>query len=233
MIFNKLTMSGQFGAMYKWKEVIEHQRQKEDEEKNFAFLSKQEQGAKLFKQREVEAKQQRAKEMIQKMINGCLATTLIAWKQHTVTSKKEKAMLKKFAKRMMLRVVVSSMAQWQEYCRVRKWLRNLMVRFVLGKSKRMLQQAVSVWAKYCSKMREMEAVHGTEGLHTMLDDMQNKIEELMAQNSLLVSQLGENKMKANERAQKSMNRFIQQWTNKALTNTMRGWKVYVGEAWRG
>ena len=62
------------------------------------------------------------------MINGCLANTIIAWKQFTIQSKKEKAMLKKFAKKMLLRLAASSMAQWLHYCGTRKWLRNLMTR---------------------------------------------------------------------------------------------------------
>ena len=227
IIFNKLTMGSQFAAMDQWKCIVREQQRKEDEERNFAFLSKQEQEAKLYKQREATAKKQRAMEMIQRMVNGCLASTLIAWKQFTKVSKKERVLLIKFARKVMMRVAGKCLMQWIEYMRVRKWSRGLMIRFVAGKGKRLLQQAVRLWSMFVGKMRELEAVEGTEGLHTMLDEMQNKIDELEAQNVLLISQLGENKMRANEIAQRNMNKFIMQWTQKALTNTMRGWKLYA------
>ena len=51
--------------------------------------------------------------------------------------------------------------------------------------------------------------------------------QLKAQNELLLSQLGEEKLAKNAAAMRNMEKFIAQWQQKALISTLFAWKTYT------
>ena len=54
--------------------------------------------------------------------------------------------------------------------------------------------------------------------------LHHRVEELEAQNTLLIGQLGEANYAKQESAKRAMERFVQSWRNKALVMTLMAWK---------
>jgi hypothetical protein len=165
--------------------------------------------------------------MIQRMVNGCLASTLIAWKQFTVQSIKERVLLERFSKRLLLRAVNGCLVTWVEMVRERKWLRNLMTRMLGGKSGRQMRAALRVWEKFTQHQRELEIEHGFTDQHDLIEHLHQKCGEMEAQIELLMGQIGDGQKAKMEAAQRNMEKFVRQWKQKALVSTLFAWKIYT------
>ena len=216
--FNRLANAHTYGAWEVWTGALEEAREKERRENELQFLTGKEREEELARLAEAEKKKHKGLEMIQRMVNGCLASTLIAWKQFTVQSIKERVLLERFSRRMMMRAVNGCLLSWIGMVRERKWLRGLMKRMLGGKSMRQMRAALQVWVKYTSHQRELAHEHGVTDLQGLVETLHQKCGELEAQNMLLMSQFGEMAKKKNELAQKSMKQFIQTWTNKCMVS---------------
>ncbi|GMH93971.1 hypothetical protein TrVE_jg11674, partial [Triparma verrucosa] len=225
--FNRLANAQIYGAWEVWAGALEEARAKEREQEELQFLVGKEREEAEARLAEAERKKQKGLEMIQRMVNGCLATTLIEWKQFTQERKEERVKLQRFAKRLLMRCVVSSLASWRAYAKQRKWLRQLMIRMVGGAAKRQMFAAMRVWERFIAHQRVLEVEHGTVDQSDLVETLYHKVSELEAQNTLLISQLGEAKLKKQENAKKSMERFIISYQNKALTMTLFAWKQFT------
>jgi hypothetical protein len=195
------------------------------------WSKERERGEKERQGREAEAERRRQKGLaaIQRMVSGCLASTLLAWKRFTVQSVKERALLARFGKRLMMRAVSSCLLTWKDMVKDKKWLRGLMARMLGGKSKRQLFSALRVWTKYTLHQRELALEHGMTDLQELVENLHQKCGKLEAENVLLESELGtERKMKM-EIAQRSMMKFVQSWRNKTVVRCWEAWKGEVVE----
>ena len=192
-VFNRLANAQLYGAWEIWFQGVVEQKEKEREEYERQFLLGKEKEEADRKLAEAEEKKQRGLEMIQRMINGALANTMIAWKAGVAQMKKERVMLERFSKRLMMRCAVSSLVAWREYVSRRKWIRGLMMRMIGGKTSKKLYASLRRWERYVAHLRVLEIEHGTTDQSDLLEKLYVKVEELEAQNVLLISQLGEAK----------------------------------------
>ncbi|GMH72166.1 hypothetical protein TrLO_g7135, partial [Triparma laevis f. longispina] len=225
--FNRLANAQIFGAWEVWFGAVEEARAKEREVDELQFLVGKEREEAEARLKEAERKKQKGLEMIQRMVNGCLATALIEWKRFTLEKKEERVKLQRFAKKLLMRCVVSTIASWRAFAKERKWLRGLMIRMVGGAAKRQTFAAMRVWERWVAHLRVLEVEHGTVDQSELVEDLYHKVSELEAQNSLLISQLGEAKLRKQENAKRSMERFIIGYQNKALTMTLFAWKQFT------
>ncbi|GMH51518.1 hypothetical protein TrRE_jg2619, partial [Triparma retinervis] len=229
-MFNRLFNSRVFGAWEVWLAAVEAQRRKEDEEEEMRFLVGQEKEDAERRIAEKEKKRQKGLEMIQRMVNGALAETLIAWKAWVKQQKEDRVKMERFGRRLMMRAVVSSLASWRAFTRQRKWLRGLLVRLLGGKEKKAMFAAFRRWERVSAHLRVLMVEHGTSDQNDLLEMLHHRVEELEAQNTLLIGQLGEANYAKQEGARRAMERFVQSWRNKALVTTLMAWKSYAKDA---
>ena len=173
-IFNRAENGQILSAWIPWVEHTEALREKEEREREMEFMTAaqreeelkrqmllDEQNAekeKLFREHEearnqlnalklheAERKKELGLKMIQNMMNGCLVRTLHGWKEYVRTEKYNKAVIKRFAKKLSMRAVNSAYSTWVEYYKERKWLRGLLNRVLGGKDMMLQSAAFKAW----------------------------------------------------------------------------------------
>jgi len=118
-IFNKLTNGKLYGAWQKWSEVVDFAQAQDREQEELMYMNKQQQEKEMAKREEAERKNRKGMELIQRMMHGCLATTLQGWKEYAKTVKKERVTMKRFLAKMSLRAAAKCFPPWLEVSRER------------------------------------------------------------------------------------------------------------------
>ena len=229
-VFNRICNASLLGAWDIWCGEVEMQKAAEEEEYNSRHSTEEEREKYLAKRDVAEKKREAGLRSIQRLMNAALANTLAAWVTFTKQSKHERVVVERFAKKMKYRQAAACLATWTEYCDQRNFLRRFMKRMLGGRSLKMIMGGFGVWRRYCLDMRQLELETGSANLSDLVESLRTSVEELKAQNSLLVGQLGSAKAAKADLAQRSMQRFIQQWKNKSLVTTMMAWKAYAKSA---
>jgi len=227
--FNRLANAQAFGAWEMWVGIVEREKTAEKEQYEMQFLMGKEREEAERKLAEAERKRQKGLEMIQRMMNGTLASALVAWKSGAAIMKRERITLERFAKKMKNRMAFASLLAWRDFVGQRKWIRGLMVRMLGGKEKKALFAALRRWDKFVLHMKELEIEHGVIDQSDLLEQLHHEVQQLKAQNAILANQLGEEQGRKNDAAMRSMERFIRSWQQKAVLTTMFAWKSYTAK----
>ncbi|GMI14592.1 hypothetical protein TrLO_g4427 [Triparma laevis f. longispina] len=120
---------------------------------------------KVLKGEEYERRLQAATNAINRMRNGLLLRVFKGWCLFLTMETRNRALLEKFSKKLLLRSLYKSLEAWKQNTTTRKWLRGIVNRCIGGKSVSLKSSAFRAWK------------HNTIDLGTV-DDLQKYSSEL-------------------------------------------------------
>jgi len=213
----------------KQQEEMEEERKLREEE----FEREKEEFAKQMtsmKEAEAERKKELGMKMIQKMMHGCLATTLQGWKEFVKNEKHYRVVMARFAKKLHMRCANSAYMQWCHYVKERKWLRGLLNRLLGGKEVMLMSAAFKSWQSMASAATYDELHGDLDRYAAENDDLKKQLEELQAKFAVLEGSMGEILKSKQDQAMRSAQKMIRLMKGKAMTSCFMAWCKYVKDA---
>ncbi|GMH89647.1 hypothetical protein TrST_g3525 [Triparma strigata] len=240
--------NGQFlSAWIPWVEFTAAAREKEEKEREMEFMSaaqreEEEQRQKIIDEQNAEkermcreheqardqlnqmklAEAERKKElglkMIQNMMNGCLARVLQGWKEYVRVEKYNRAVIKRFAKKLAMRAANSAYSRWLDYWKERKWLRGLLNRMLGGKEMMLRSAAFKQWA-WASKEMGISSKHNSE-----LEELRAKLSQAESFHEESIKSAADEKMLM---SQKLLKKTIYTLQNASLGKCFSAWSHFV------
>jgi hypothetical protein len=183
-----------------------------------------------MKEAEAERKKELGMKMIQKMMHGCLATTLQGWKEFVKNEKHYRVVMARFAKKLHMRCANSAYMQWMHYVKERKWLRGLLNRCLGGKEVLLKSAAFKTWQDAASAATYDELHRELDTYASKNEELTNQLEELQAKFSMLEGSMGDILKSKQEQAMRSAQKMIRLMKGKAMTSCFLAWCSFVKEA---
>ena len=183
-----------------------------------------------MKEAEAERKKELGMKMIQKMMHGCLATTLQGWKEFVKNEKHYRVVMARFAKKLHMRCANSAYMQWCHYVKERKWLRGLLNRLLGGKEVMMMSAAFKSWQGAASAATEAELHQEIDAYASENEVLKDQLEELQAKFAVMEGSMGEILKSKQEQAMRSAQKMIRLMKGKAMTSCYFAWCTFVKEA---
>ncbi|GMH90137.1 hypothetical protein TL16_g11673, partial [Triparma laevis f. inornata] len=167
---------------------------------------------------EAERKKELGLKMIQNMMNGCLARVLQGWKEYVRVEKYNRAVIKRFARKLHMRAANSAYVRWTEYWKERKWLRGLLNRMLGGKEKTMQAAAFKQWA-WAAKEGAISSKHNSE-----MEEMRKKLSQAESFHEESKKSAADEKMAM---SQKLLKKTIYTLQNASLGKCFSAWSLFV------
>ncbi|GMH78026.1 hypothetical protein TrST_g10618 [Triparma strigata] len=184
---------------------------------------------KVLRGEEYERRLQAAKNAINRMRNGLLLRVFKAWVLFLQMEVRNRALLEKFAKKLLLRSLYRSLEAWKELKDTRKWLRGIVNRCVGGKSVSLKSSAFRAWKHNTIDLGTVDDLKTySSELEEKLSDYERRFKALDAELDMYKRQTDAESVKhKNNTLRKTMYRML----NSALGSAFLNWHSNA-KAWR-